>query len=105
MLTRTLLNMSQTGNAKQDVINIDDFDKNYDSKEAILWYTRDSFLCKLLNKAFRTENIDIIFKFRFFIIDLHYQLSRLHAEFVELLQENFDYFTVFRAQQVPLDEL
>jgi hypothetical protein len=45
---------------------IKDLEENYSVNEAISWYTIDSFLFRILNKAFRTENIDIIFKFRFF---------------------------------------
>lgn len=41
---------------------------------------------KLLNRASRIENFDIIFKFRFvFIKDLHDQLTKLHSEYIELL--------------------
>lgn len=43
-----------------------DFEQNYSANEALSWYTRDSFLFRMLNKALRTENIDIIYKFRFF---------------------------------------
>ena len=57
---------------------IDDFFRTYTPDNCIQWYTKDSFIYRLLNKAFRTENIDIIFKFRFFIIDLYRQLKQLH---------------------------
>jgi len=48
------------------------------STNAIRWYTRDSFIYCLLNKAFRTRNIDIIFKFRFFIAELKKQLEQCY---------------------------
>jgi hypothetical protein len=35
--------------------------KSYTVDKAIWWYARECFLCRLLNKAFRTENLDIIF--------------------------------------------
>ena len=69
LLRKTLLNMAQAPSAKQDLINIgrqcyagndieltkiDDFDKSYDPNEAIRWYTRDSYLYKLLNRRLFT---------------------------------------------------
>jgi hypothetical protein len=56
---------------------IDDFECNYRPNEAVRWYTRDSFLFKLVNKALRTRNIIIIFKFRFFIRDICKQLVEI----------------------------
>ncbi|CAF5093031.1 unnamed protein product, partial [Rotaria sp. Silwood1] len=34
--------------------DIDEFDQNYTPENAISWYTRNSFVFRLLNKAFRT---------------------------------------------------
>ncbi|CAF1685930.1 unnamed protein product, partial [Didymodactylos carnosus] len=67
---------------------ISEFDENYISNDAIRWYTRESFLYRLLNKALRTENIDIIFKFRFFIVDLYNQLKQEHIKFIHSLSSN-----------------
>jgi hypothetical protein len=53
-----------------ELAKIEEFFRSYTPESCIRWYTKDSFRYRLLNKAFRTENIDIIFKFRFFIVDL-----------------------------------
>ncbi|CAF2958556.1 unnamed protein product [Rotaria sp. Silwood2] len=42
------------------------FTSTYTLESAINWYTRDAFVYRLINKAFRTKDIDTIFKFRFF---------------------------------------
>ncbi|CAF1239021.1 unnamed protein product [Didymodactylos carnosus] len=55
---------------------IDDFQKDYHGDRAILWYTADSFLFRLVNKAFRTELIEKIYVFRLFITDLYNQLLK-----------------------------
>lgn len=57
-----------------------EFKNQYKCEDAIRWYTRNCFLYRLTNKALRTENLENIFLFRFFIIDLYKQLQRLHAE-------------------------
>ncbi|CAF4604676.1 unnamed protein product [Rotaria socialis] len=114
ILIETLLRMRQTNDAKVDMLtecrllydgnNIEqdkiyDFKHNYQPSDAIRWYTRDSFAYRLLNKALRTENIDIIFLFRFMIKDLHQQLRQLHE-----MQMNGNSFTVYRGQQMSNDE-
>jgi hypothetical protein len=50
--------------AEKDML---EFEKNYKSAEALKFYTNDSFLYRLFNQAFRTENIDLLFIFRFFL--------------------------------------
>jgi hypothetical protein len=52
-----------------------EFQEKYSSKNALWWYTRESFLYKMLNKALRKQNIDILFLFRFFIRDIRRELK------------------------------
>ena len=49
---------------------IDKFPEEYQPEQAFLWSTWDSFIYKLINRALHTQDIDTIFKFRFFIIDI-----------------------------------
>jgi len=57
---------------------IDEFDHNYKNHSPAWWYTRECFLYKMLNKALRTHDIDILCKMGFFARDLHQQLKELH---------------------------
>ncbi|CAF1190860.1 unnamed protein product [Adineta steineri] len=75
---------------------INDFEKNYTPSRAIWWYTRPSFLYRLLNKALRIQNIDLIYLFRFFIRDLHRQL---------LEYQSLNVIRVYRGQLMINDEL
>jgi pentatricopeptide repeat protein len=47
-----------------------EFEADYSSDRAIWWYTRETFLYRLLNKAFRMQNLDLLLTFRFFIRDI-----------------------------------
>ncbi|CAF1359458.1 unnamed protein product [Rotaria magnacalcarata] len=100
LLLQVLLRMPPNENARSDMrdecerayrgnvvelAKIDEFFRTYSPEDCIRWYTKDSFIYRLLNKAFRTENIDIIFKFRFFIVDLHDALKKLHQPFTGIL--------------------
>ncbi|CAF1571941.1 unnamed protein product [Didymodactylos carnosus] len=55
-----------------------------------------------MNKALRTQDINIIFKFRFFIKDLYQQLMKAHVEFIRSTPPNI---TVYRGQNISIDEL
>ncbi|CAF2970799.1 unnamed protein product [Rotaria sp. Silwood2] len=56
---------------------ITEFEQTYKTGQAIHWYTKDSFLYRCLNRAFRTLDIDVIYRFRFIIAELHEQLDSL----------------------------
>ncbi|CAF0719528.1 unnamed protein product [Adineta steineri] len=117
LLLAALRKLPQNDRSKQDIINecktlyhnneselkkIEEFEKTYPSESAVWWYTRECFLYKLLNRALRTEDIDIVFKFRFFIIDLYNQLTDLHNQ---LKFDKSNYLTVYRGQQLTQNEL
>jgi tetratricopeptide (TPR) repeat protein len=57
---------------------VDEFEAYYDASNAIFWYTRDTFLYRLLNKALREQDIDTLYSLRYFIKDLHIQLKERH---------------------------
>ncbi|CAF1436059.1 unnamed protein product [Rotaria sp. Silwood1] len=113
--------MALYGNAKTDMIaecrkiyhnnesvqkSIDNFEKYYCPIKAFEWYTCDSFVYRLLNKALRTQDIDIIFKFRFFINDLHNQIEELHHRYLDTLDSTMNHqLTVYRGQLLSLTEL
>ena len=54
---------------------VEEFEREYSSKRVVWWYTRDSFVYKILNKALRKETIHLLFLFRFVIHDLEEHLK------------------------------
>ncbi|CAF1368394.1 unnamed protein product [Adineta steineri] len=58
-----------------DLNIVKEFQTNYLPEKSIWWYTRESFLYRILNKALRTQNIDLLYLFRFFIYDIEQQLE------------------------------
>ncbi|CAF1241265.1 unnamed protein product [Didymodactylos carnosus] len=89
----------------KELEKINEFRLNYSSDAAVWWYTRDSFVYRLLNKALRTRDIDIIFKFRFLIADLYRQLQREYSKFMERFTHGEYFLTVYRGQHLKADEL
>ncbi|CAF4402433.1 unnamed protein product [Rotaria sp. Silwood2] len=75
---------------------IADFERDYVSDRAVWWYTRESFLYRILNKALRTQNIDLIFLFRFFLRDLRQQLEQHQLS---------SSIRTYRAQLISIEEL
>ena len=59
---------------------IDLFETTYQSDKAIDWYIADSFVCRLVNQAFRTEDIALWYAFRYYVADLCQQLEKIHKE-------------------------
>lgn len=55
---------------RKELKNINDFERNYKCDEALTWYTKESFLYRMLNKALRVQNTHLLYLLRFFIFDL-----------------------------------
>jgi len=62
-------------NNPNELAIIDEFENDYDKNRAIWWFTRQCFLSKVLNKALRVPEADVLFKFRFFIQHLTEQIQ------------------------------
>lgn len=64
--------------------NILKFEKTYEKNQALLWYSKESFFYKTLNKALRRENIHLIYLLRSYISDICQQIeihqSSVHCE-------------------------
>ncbi|CAF3284127.1 unnamed protein product [Rotaria socialis] len=65
---------------QREIDRINDFGQNCSGDNILQWYTKDSFLYRLLNKAFRTRNIDLICKFQYYIILLYKKFQDLSKE-------------------------
>ncbi|CAF4090790.1 unnamed protein product [Rotaria sp. Silwood2] len=87
-----------------ELCKIQEFEDTYNADNVIEWYTRDAFLYRLLNRALRTRDISIIFRFRFVLVDLHNRLSDLHVKYIDLLDETAN-LTVYRGQGLTISEL
>ncbi|CAF0986632.1 unnamed protein product [Adineta steineri] len=83
------------GNKKELQI-LKEYKKTYSPCKALWWYTRESFLYKLLNEGLRKQDIDTLFLFRFFIHDLCTQLDQNRC---------LSPVNVYRGQLMSKDEL
>ncbi|CAF1354211.1 unnamed protein product, partial [Didymodactylos carnosus] len=78
---------------------INEYEQHYTSDKAIQWYTKDSFVYRLINKALRTQNLDLLYMMRFHIRDLSKCLRTKHQELSKLIGNNdTDQFTLYRGQ-------
>ena len=73
---------------------IAEFEEWYEADNAVFWYTRDTFLYRMLNKALLDQDIDTLYSMRYFIKDLHLQLQQLHSA----AQQSSAVDTVYRGQ-------
>jgi len=83
-------------NNQKELEFVGEFEKDYRSDKALWWYTRDTFLYKMLNKALRVQNIDLLFLLRFVIGDIYQQLKQYQHQ---------SSIRVYRGQVMSIDEL
>ncbi|CAF3567564.1 unnamed protein product, partial [Rotaria sp. Silwood2] len=81
-----------------------EFERDYVPDKAIWWYTRETFLFRLLNKALRQRNIKLMFQFAFFIQDLYQQLKRAEEDF-KILHNPDNTLEVYRGQLMSREEI
>ena len=85
----------------KELEKIDLFHSTYTADQAINWYTRDCFVYRLVNQAFRIEDVSLWYLFRFFIIDLCTQLENVYRK-----QNIQDCLKLYRGQaRMPTQEL
>ncbi|CAF1080887.1 unnamed protein product [Didymodactylos carnosus] len=90
--------MCRDNKTEQEKIN--QFEDIYTKHDAVQWYTQNSFLFRLTNRAFRSEEIDQIYIFRLFITDLYKQLSSLYSK-----QEHMHDIKIYRGRKLMREEL
>ena len=99
----TICKQNYQGN-REEMKVINEFEKSYKSDDAIRWYTRESCLYRMLNKALRVQDFDLLFALRFFITDIAKQLKNEYEKFIRT-SDTRNAFRVYREQLVANDEL
>ncbi|CAF1170933.1 unnamed protein product [Adineta steineri] len=94
----------QYQNNSEELSIINEFEKTYKTKNAIWWYTRECCLYRILNKALRNQNFDLLFALRFFITDLSNQLRKEYEHYLRKMPTR-DIIRVYRGQAIDLNEL
>ncbi|CAF4851553.1 unnamed protein product [Rotaria sp. Silwood1] len=83
----------------QQLSIIKEFEEFYVPEQALYWYSGHAFLYEMLNKALRSQNINVLFLYRFFIQDLYKQLENLQW------QQDQKSIRVYRGQYMSREEL
>ena len=111
LLKETMLCRDEEGDLKRNLIefcrlhyadnpdemrNIDEFESEFIPQRAIWWFTRNCFISKMLTRALHTEEVDLLFKMRFFMQCLRAELDSI------LLNENI---TVYTSLALPFDNV
>ncbi|UJR26371.1 hypothetical protein I4U23_007704 [Adineta vaga] len=73
-----------------------EFENDYSSDRALWWFTRETFVYRLINKAFRIQNLELLLIFRFFIRDIQ-----------RLIEQNkcTNALYVYRSYLMSMDEM
>ncbi|CAF4796999.1 unnamed protein product, partial [Rotaria sp. Silwood1] len=95
--------LSYKDNVKE-IKTIDEFEKNYKAENAIWWYTRESCFYRMMNKALRVQDFDMLFALRFFITDIAKQIKSEYEKFIRTSDDR-NIIQVYRGQLIENDEL
>ena len=83
------------GNCRETEIS--NFETTYKAEDAIIWYTKESFVYRMLNKALRTFDIETLVRYRFFIKDLADELKKRQLDSIPQ--------QIYRGQLMSSEEL
>ena len=89
----------QCSSDADELLIIDEFERDYHKHSPIWWYTRECFIYRMINSALRTEDFEIIIKMGFFLRDVHRQVQELHRS-----TDHHGPFTVYRGQGISAGE-
>jgi len=67
-------------NSESELQIIHEFQETYSSHKILWWYTRLNCFDRILNQALRTQDINTIFLFQFFIHDLHQKILECQCQ-------------------------
>jgi tetratricopeptide (TPR) repeat protein len=83
------------------IVILDEFEQSFIPELSIYWYTRECFLYKMLNKALWTPQPDVLYKLRYFIRHLYYQiLSQAQTQ-----RDQLSSMIVYRGQTMSADQI
>ena len=85
-----------------DLKVIKEFEQTYCKQKALWWYSRESIFYRLLNKALRVQNIELLFIMRFFIRDIYHELLELQQQ--QVANEFSTVRRVYRGQLLSNEE-
>ncbi|UJR23856.1 hypothetical protein I4U23_026831 [Adineta vaga] len=88
----------------EEMQTIAEFEKNYKAENAIWWYTRESCFYRMMNKALRVQDFDMLFAFRFFITDIAKQIKNEYEKLIRTTDSR-SIIQVYRGQVIETDEL
>lgn len=83
------------------IVILDEFEQSFIPEMSIYWYTRECFLYKILNKALWTPQPDVLYKLRYFLRHLYYQiLSQANTQ-----RDQLSSMIVYRGQTMSKDQI
>ncbi|CAF2941549.1 unnamed protein product [Rotaria sp. Silwood2] len=85
---------------------IAEFRRNYKPEDAIFWYSKHSFVYRLVNQALRTDDIEVLYIFRTYITHLRDQIACEHRKLRETCNtEKRTIIRVYRGIKMTNNEL
>jgi tetratricopeptide (TPR) repeat protein len=84
---------------EEELKNINKWAQTYHDKTPIWWYTSDSYLRSMFDRALQMMDMNLIIKLGFYIRDLHLQIEQMHSQ-QSKHRNAMNVFTVYRGQGI-----
>ncbi|CAF1526658.1 unnamed protein product [Didymodactylos carnosus] len=84
---------------QSEIEKINLFERTYTSKTPVKWYTGDSAVYRVVNEALREQKTETLYNVRYYIKDLHRQLTQMHKQWKSSLSER--QITLYRGTVWP----
>ncbi|CAF3951017.1 unnamed protein product, partial [Rotaria sordida] len=78
------------------------FENEYQSKEALRWYLKKSFLYKIIKKALKIKDFNQLYIFRYFMKDLRETFIREHQK---MIQSGKEILLIYRGIKLTNDQI
>ncbi|CAF3058462.1 unnamed protein product [Rotaria sp. Silwood2] len=70
----------------EQLSTIADFEQNYRPEKALVWLNRSCFISRMLHRAQRAREVDVLHKMGFFMKHMHIQISNVYEQIFALTQ-------------------
>ncbi|CAF4034245.1 unnamed protein product [Rotaria sp. Silwood1] len=82
---------------------INEFKDTFNESNALWWYTRDSFLYRLVNKALRMLDVDALYSIRYCLPIINGEIERHHTKWLRS-HSDLKIFSVYRGYGTSTDD-
>lgn len=92
-------------NNQDELERIAEFEQKYRPENVVFWYTKESFVYRMINKALRSQDIDQLERFSFLVVDLSRCLGNQYLNMLQNSVSPYPAYCGVRLRKTEVDRL